>query len=229
MLASAVRDYVALWGVSPGDRTVIVANNDDAYRTALALAEAGLDVPAVLDARPDAKGLLPEAVRARGIPVLAGRGIASVKGTRRVTGVTTCLQAGEGATQQEIACDAVAMSGGWSPVVHLWSHCGGKLTWDADRAQFAPDPDRSPLGHDGAGFVIAAGSGLRRPRHGHGPRRCPCRRTPRRRGNRPRRRRDRRPHRRGRAGGTDAPGLVDAPGGGDRSCARKPSSTTRTT
>jgi sarcosine oxidase, subunit alpha len=81
-----------------------------------------------------------------------------VKGGRRVTGVTTCLQAGEGAALQEIACDAVAMSGGWSPVVHLWSHCGGKLTWDADRAQFAPDPDRPPLGHDGTGFVIAAGA-----------------------------------------------------------------------
>jgi sarcosine oxidase, subunit alpha len=56
MLASAVRDYVALWGVSPGDRTVIVTNNDDAYRTALMLAEAGLDVPAVLDARPAGEG-----------------------------------------------------------------------------------------------------------------------------------------------------------------------------
>lgn len=37
MLASAVRDYVVNWAVSPGDRTVIVTNNDDAYRTALAL------------------------------------------------------------------------------------------------------------------------------------------------------------------------------------------------
>ncbi len=37
MLASAVRDYVVNWAVSPGDRTVIVTNNDDAYRTAIAL------------------------------------------------------------------------------------------------------------------------------------------------------------------------------------------------
>ena len=34
MLASAVRDYVVNYGVSPGDRTVVVTNNDDAYRTA---------------------------------------------------------------------------------------------------------------------------------------------------------------------------------------------------
>ena len=38
MLASAIRDFVVNFGVSPGDRTVVVTNNDDAYRTALALA-----------------------------------------------------------------------------------------------------------------------------------------------------------------------------------------------
>ncbi|MGB8621789.1 MAG: 2Fe-2S iron-sulfur cluster-binding protein, partial [Paracoccaceae bacterium] len=47
MLASAVRDYVVNWAVSPGDRTVIVTNNDDAYRTALALKQAGLEVPVI--------------------------------------------------------------------------------------------------------------------------------------------------------------------------------------
>jgi sarcosine oxidase, subunit alpha len=51
MLASAVRDYVVNHAVAPGDRTVIVTNNDDAYRTALALHEAGLTVPVILDAR----------------------------------------------------------------------------------------------------------------------------------------------------------------------------------
>ena len=136
MLASAVRDYVVNWGVSPGDRTVIVTNSDDAYRTALALLDAGLVVPAVIDARPEAKGELPEAVRARGVRVLAGHGIAKVKGGKEVTGVSVCIQAGEGAEIESIACDAVAMSGGWSPVVHLWSHCGGKLLWDEAQAMF---------------------------------------------------------------------------------------------
>jgi sarcosine oxidase, subunit alpha len=32
------------------------------------------------------------------------------------------------------------MSGGWSPVVHLWSHCGGKLTWDETLSAFLPRP-----------------------------------------------------------------------------------------
>ena len=159
MLASAVRDYVVNYGVSPGDRTVVVTNNDNAYLTAIALKHAGLDVPVVLDARvlPVDRGLVEQA-KALGIRVLMGHGIASVKGGKRVTGVQVCSQAGEGAVLEEIACDAVAMSGGWSPVVHLWSHCGGKLRWDTAHACFSPDVDNPPTGADGMGFVTPAGA-----------------------------------------------------------------------
>ncbi len=158
MLASAVRDYVVNYAVSPGDRTVIVTNNDSAYQTALALKAAGLDVPAILDAREAATGALPDAARAAGIRVLTGKAVAKVKGGKRVTGVAICAQAGEGAVQEEIACEAIAMSGGWSPVVHLFSHCGGKLTWDETLSAFIPDPKRAPLNHDGSAMVEVVGA-----------------------------------------------------------------------
>jgi len=158
MLASAVRDYVVNYGVSPGDRTVIVTNNDDAYRTALALHSAGLSVAAVVDARAQVDGELPRQVKALGVEVHTGKAIAKVKGGKRVTGVQICLQAGEGSPLSEIACDCVAMSGGWSPVVHLWSHCGGKLVWDEAAAMFRPDVTRPPTGAAGQGFVATAGS-----------------------------------------------------------------------
>ncbi|WP_417524211.1 sarcosine oxidase subunit alpha family protein [Marinovum sp.] len=160
MLASAVRDYVVNWAVSPGDRTVVVTNNDDAYRTALALRRAGLAVPAIIDARvlPKDSPLMAEA-RAMGIRILQGHAIDHVKGTKRVLGVGICSHAGEGgAVIEEISCEAVAMSGGWSPVVHLWSHCGGKLVWDAARVMFRPDPDRPPLGDTGQPMVTAVGA-----------------------------------------------------------------------
>ena len=158
MLAGALRDYIVNWGVSAGDRVVVVTNNDDAYRTALAVKAAGLSVPIILDARATANGPLADEARAAGIRVEAGKGIAKVHGGKKVTGVSICAQAGEGASLEEIKCDAVAMSGGWSPVVHLWSHCGGKLIWDVDQAHFRPDPDRAPTSHDGAAFVVTAGS-----------------------------------------------------------------------
>jgi sarcosine oxidase subunit alpha len=87
-----------------------------------------------------------------------GKAIAKVTGGKRVKSVKICAQAGEGGVLEEIACDAVAMSGGWSPVVHLWSHCGGKLVWDEEHAMFRPDETRPPLGATGEGFVIPAGA-----------------------------------------------------------------------
>ncbi len=158
MLAGAVRDFAVNFAVSPGDRTVVVTNNDSAYQTALVLKAAGLEVPAILDARDVVTGALPEAARKAGIRVLTGHAIASVKGGKRVTGVSVCLQAGEGAVTEEIACEAVAMSGGWSPVVHLYSHCGGKLNWDNGISAFVPDPMRPPLNHDGSAMVECVGA-----------------------------------------------------------------------
>ena len=50
------------------------------------------------------------------------------------------------------------MSGGWSPVVHLFSHCGGKLLWDETISAFIPDAKRPPLNHDGSAMVEVVGS-----------------------------------------------------------------------
>jgi len=157
MLASAVRDYALNFGVSVGDRTVVVTNNDDAYLTAIAMKNAGLDVPAILDARASANGDLVQQAIDMGIRVEFGRAIAAVKGGKRVTGVKVCAQIGEGAVLSEIDCEVVAMSGGWSPVVHLWSHCGGKLNWDVEQQMFRPDATRPPTSHDGEAMVTVAG------------------------------------------------------------------------
>ncbi|NHQ73377.1 sarcosine oxidase subunit alpha family protein [Roseovarius gahaiensis] len=158
MLASAVRDYAVDYGVSVGDRTVVVTNNDDAYRTAITLKNLGLEVPVIVDARPSGGGPLAGEAVALGIRVENGKGIAKVKGGKRVEGVEICTQAGEGAALETIKCEAVAMSGGWSPVVHLWSHCGGKLLWDDENVMFRPDGDKAPTGAEGERFVIPAGS-----------------------------------------------------------------------
>ncbi len=158
LLASAVRDYTVNYGVSVGKRTVVVTNNDDGYRTAITLKEAGLDVPAVIDARPEANGALPAQARALGIPVETARAVVKVKGGKEVKGVYVGLQDGTGGALDLIECDCVAMSGGWSPVVHLWSHCGGKLIWDEAQTMFRPDPEKAPKGATGEAFVSCAGT-----------------------------------------------------------------------
>ena len=158
MLASAVRDYIVNYGVAPGDSIVVVTNNDDGYRTALAAVDAGLNVPCVVDPRPAAEGDLPAAARAAGITVYTGSAVSLVKGLKRVVSVRVQNHLNDDAQDTEIACDVVAMSGGWSPVVHLWSHCGGKLSWDPEQACFVPDPSRAPTNQNGAGFVTCIGA-----------------------------------------------------------------------
>ncbi|MGR3660672.1 MAG: sarcosine oxidase subunit alpha family protein [Paracoccaceae bacterium] len=157
MLSSAMRDYIVNYGVSPGDRTVVVTNNDDGYRTAIAVKQAGLEVPLILDMRVKSDGQLADKARKIGIRIEAGKAISKVIGGKKVTAVAICSQAGEGAVLEEIPCDVVAMSGGWSPVVHLWSHCGGKLVWDNDNAHFRPDTTRPPTAAKGEAFVLTAG------------------------------------------------------------------------
>jgi sarcosine oxidase subunit alpha len=159
MLASAMRDYAVNWAVAAGQAVVIATNNDDAYRTALALFGAGVAVKAVVDARPRAEGTLPARARALGIRVLTGMAIRRAVGGRRVEKVELCPQDSDGAAAMEtLICDAVAMSGGWSPAVHLWSQPGGKLVWDAAGVMFRPDPARPPVNHDGAAMAVCAGA-----------------------------------------------------------------------
>ena len=157
MLASAVRDFVVNYGVSPGDRTVIMTNNDDAYRTAIVLNKAGLDVPLILDVRHESGTNLPKTVRNLGIRVENNRGIAEVIGRNRVEGVRICTQAGEGVALETVACESVAMSGGWSPAVHLWSHCGGKNYWEEECMRLLPDLNHPPISDDGETLVIPVG------------------------------------------------------------------------
>ena len=157
MLASAVRDYVKLYAVSPGDRTVIITNNDDAYRTAIDLNAAGLSVPAIIDVRDEANGALVLKAKRLGINVKMGKGVSKVLGSIGVKAVSICSQNGVGTIEETIECDVLAMSGGWSPVVHLWSHCGGKLNWVEASAMFVPNDNSPPLGDDGQGFVSPVG------------------------------------------------------------------------
>ncbi|TVQ57450.1 MAG: sarcosine oxidase subunit alpha family protein [Rhodobacteraceae bacterium] len=160
MLAAAARDYLALHAVAPGRRIAVFAAHDDAYRTALAAQAAGLEAT-VIDPREDAGGPLAAKAAEMGVPVRRGCGVARALGGKRVEGVEIArLRATgrAGGAPETLEVDAVAMGGGWTPVVHLWSHVGGKLVWDAAQNLFRPDAKRPPLGADGRPNVLCAGA-----------------------------------------------------------------------
>ncbi len=136
MLAFAARAYCNRYGVRSGSRVVVVTACDDAYRTALDLAAAGVGIAAVVDLRPSGSGHLPRQVRARGIEVLIGQRIVGVRGRARVEALRT--QSSAGGAIREIACDLVAMSAGWIPSVHLFSQARGELQFDERLGVFVP-------------------------------------------------------------------------------------------
>lgn len=140
MLASAVRTYIQRYGVKPGNKAVIFTNNDDAYRTALALKEAAVKVVAIIDTRPVPDGELPTQAIAAGIEIIDNATITGVNGGRGVKSIEVMsLNAaadGVAGVARTILCDLVASSGGWNPVIHLHSHSGGKATFDQTRGIF---------------------------------------------------------------------------------------------
>ncbi len=142
MLASAVMNYINRYSVAPGSRVVVFTNNDSAYEAALAMVESGVEVQAVVDCRVQPMGTLPTRLRERGVEIIAGSVLVNVKGSKRVKMVQLmALQAGGEEVKGEvrdIECDLVAMSGGWSPVIHLSSQSGAKAIWDDARACFLP-------------------------------------------------------------------------------------------
>ncbi len=158
MLASAVRDYATNFGVATGNKIAVYTNNDDAYRTAITLNELGIKVPVIVDARVGGGGELAERARAIGIRVENGKAISKVFGKKRVEAIRICEHKDSDKGTEKIDCDCIAMSGGWSPVVHLYSHCGGKLNWDEELALFRPDSSAKPTSYDGLPFVTAVGS-----------------------------------------------------------------------
>ena len=133
MLSQAVRSYVRRFGVVPGKRVVIATNNDDAYKTAQALKEAGAQIVAVLDARPAPAGAN------SGHRVYNNATPLSTKGARHCLKNVSALV--DGATLEWDA-DLLAVSGGFTPVVHLHMQAGGTLDWNADAQAFVPAASR---------------------------------------------------------------------------------------
>jgi sarcosine oxidase, subunit alpha len=142
MLAGAVRTYLNRYAVSPGSRAVVSTTNDSAYDTVADLHRAGIDIAAVVDARPELSDRAAEVVVATGVRVLTGSTVVDTSGDHRLTGVTVQALDAEGQLTGEpesFVCDLLAVSGGWSPVVHLHSQRQGTLRWDSDLVAFVPD------------------------------------------------------------------------------------------
>ncbi|WP_373869790.1 2Fe-2S iron-sulfur cluster-binding protein [Acrocarpospora macrocephala] len=141
MLAGAAREYLVRFGVLPGRRAVVFTTNDSAYAAALELAGAGVAVAAIVDSRRVPGEEWVSRAQAAGIEVLAGYFVTEARGCDELASVVVSPREASGVdfSSQELSADLLLVSGGWNPVVHLFSQSGGTLRYDESLGALVPD------------------------------------------------------------------------------------------
>ncbi len=136
MLASAARTYLNHYGVAVGRNVGIYAAIDSTYAAAIDLKKAGVNVAAIVDIRDNPSGPAVEEARALGIEINQGCAVTGIGGKLRVSSMT--IQPKNGGTARTIPVDALLMSAGWTPSVHLFSQSRGKVAFDDATQRFLP-------------------------------------------------------------------------------------------
>ncbi len=136
MLASAARAYLNHYGVAVGRNVGVFTANDSAYAAALDLHKAGVKIAAIVDVRPNAAGPAVEAARKAGIEVLAGHAVTGTGGRLRVSSMQVAPV--NGGASRTIQVDALLMSSGWTPSLHMFSQSRGRVAWDEASGRFLP-------------------------------------------------------------------------------------------
>ena len=146
MQASAVSEYLNRFGVKPGRRAVLFTNNDGAYRTAVDMLDAGIQLAAVVDVRSVPSRRNREMMSGRNVNMRTASAVTCAQGRKHLSGVeimalSNDLQSVQGSATV-LQCDLLAVSGGWSPAVHLHAQSGGKPCFDIVKACFVPGTSR---------------------------------------------------------------------------------------
>ncbi len=139
MLAHSARTFLHRYGVMVGRAAVVFTTNDSAYAAAFDLADAGVQIEMVVDARGQVPEVLRRECERRGIPVRAGAVVTGTRGDDRVTDALVAdfdgVNVGAG---EAVSCDTLLVSGGWNPAVHLFSQARGVLRYDGALGGFVP-------------------------------------------------------------------------------------------
>ena len=190
MLAAAVRSYLNRYAVAPGSRAVVSTTNDSAYDTVADLHAAGIDIAAVVDARPELSHRAAEVAVATGVRVLTGSAVIGTAGEQPADrrhrpgprrrrpahreppsrSTATCSPS-RAAGARWCTCTASARAG-----------CAGTRTWSPSSPTAPSGTSRSsvrPTGRTASTAVWPKGHGpVRGPRRTRGSRcRCPRLRT----------------------------------------------------
>ena len=125
MLAEAGLAYARRYGVAVGRRVAVFTAHEASLRAAKALAASGVEIVETIDAR-------------------RGAMVVSTSGGRGLDG----CEIEEGGNRRWLKVDALLMSGGYAPRIHLACQRGGKPRWSEAHGAFLPPEGALP-------FVVA--------------------------------------------------------------------------
>ncbi len=141
VLAGAARQYLRRYGVAVGSRVLVATNNDSAYGLAGDLKDAGVTVLGVADTRQQVPEVLVAAMRTLSIAILPGFIPIDTQGFGALRQVTLGHLSADGAhidARRSLECDALAVSGGFNPTLHLYAQAGGKLAYEESSGGLFP-------------------------------------------------------------------------------------------
>lgn len=136
MLSHAAATYVALYAVQIFKTAVVTTVDNQGYRDAVRLHNAGVQVKGIYDVRADAKGPSVDAAKAAGIPVHFRSTVLDTTANKEGILQSVTIQQLETKEITQISADLLAVSGGWTPIVDLATHIGIKPQWSAEHAAF---------------------------------------------------------------------------------------------
>jgi sarcosine oxidase subunit alpha len=141
LLAGAAARYAAEFGALPGRRIAIFTNNDSAYEAAALLRSAGAEIAVIVDVRGSLGEAARDLARQAGGELLPGHAVVNANGGKRLREIEVQSFAdgkvGAG-VKRSFAVDCLAVSGGWSPSIHLASQAGAAPSWDESLQAFLP-------------------------------------------------------------------------------------------
>jgi len=137
MLASAARNYLNQYGVTPGQNIAVYTACDSAYLAAFDLKRAGIEIVALVDARKEIDPELTDKADELGIRVMKHSAVVKTTGRLRVRSAT--VRTIGGSSEEKLEIDCLLMSGGWTPSIHLFSQARGKVAFDGEKGRFVPD------------------------------------------------------------------------------------------
>jgi len=142
ILANSVNKYLNFYGVTCGENNFVFTNNDSAYETALSLFEKGISVK-IIDIRRKTNSKIVKQAEKLGINIYWNSTVTNTFGYRKINSIEIMSLSDDGSNvigeKLKASCDCLAISGGWTPMVHMHTQSGGKLNFRETDQVFLPE------------------------------------------------------------------------------------------